>query len=251
MKQTIEIIPVNDAFDAHDECPFCHMERASEQRTIRYVIGPGASYMEPDVRDIMDREGFCREHYKKLYDYGNALGNGLLLQTYYAGLLKELEEQLEQYTAPGKRPLLSLKKTTDESDLQYMIRRRMGSCYICHRNEESMKRYFATFFHLIRDAEFRAKVEGSKGFCLRHFGQLLEHAREFLPNSQHDWFYEIVPSLMKENMSRMKEDIDWFVGMFDYRQAGADWKNSRDAVSRGMQKLRGLYPADKPYKSDP
>lgn len=251
MKQTIEIIPVNDAFDAHDECPFCHMERLSEQRSIRYVIGPGASYMEPDVRDIMDREGFCREHYKKLYDYGNALGNGLLLQTYYAGLLKEMDEQLAHFTPPGKRSLLNLKKTADDSDLQRMISRRVGSCYICRRNEESMRRYYATFFHLVKDAEFRAKVENSKGFCLRHFGLLLQYAQEFLPNSQYDWFYETVIPLMRQNMGRVKEDIDWFVGMFDYRQAGADWKNSRDAVSRGMQKLEGLYPADKPYKSDP
>ena len=49
----------------------------------------------------------------------------------------------------------------------------------------------------------------------------------------------------------VKEDIDWFVGMFDYRSAGRDWKNSRDAVSRGMQKLQGLHPTDPPYKQDP
>ena len=38
------------------------------------------------------------------------------------------------------------------------------------------------------------------------------------------------------------------VEKFDYRNASADWKNSRDAVSRSMQKLRGIYPADPPYK---
>ena len=53
---------------------------------------------------------------------------------------------------------------------------------------------------------------------------------------------------MEQNLIRVKEDLDWFVGMFDYRQAGADWKNSRDAVSRTIQKLKGIYPADPPYK---
>jgi len=38
--------------------------------------------------------------------------------------------------------------------------------------------------------------------------------------------------------------------MFDYRQQGADWKNSKDAVRRTMQKLRGGYPADPPYKPE-
>ena len=53
---------------------------------------------------------------------------------------------------------------------------------------------------------------------------------------------------MEENLVRVKEDLDWFVGMFDYRQQGADWKNSRDAVPRTMQKLRGCYPADPVYQ---
>ena len=40
------------------------------------------------------------------------------------------------------------------------------------------------------------------------------------------------------------------MGMFDYRQQGADWKNSKDAVPRTMQKLRSGYPADPPYKAE-
>ena len=68
---------------------------------------------------------------------------------------------------------------------------------------------------------------------------------------QRQWFYETTLSMMKTNLERVKGDIDWFVGMFDYRQAGGDWKNSKDAVSRGMQKLQGGYPAEKPYKMDP
>ena len=50
---------------------------------------------------------------------------------------------------------------------------------------------------------------------------------------------------------RVKGDLDHFVSMFDYRSAGKDWKNARDAVSRSMQKLQGLHPADPPYKMDP
>ena len=36
---------------------------------------------------------------------------------------------------------------------------------------------------------------------------------------------------------------------FDYTNENADWKNSKDAVQRGMQKLKGGYPADQPYRS--
>ena len=72
MREKIQTIPVNEAFDSGDECPFCYLEREVEQRVIRYVLGPGASYMEPDVRAATDSAGFCRSHYQKMHDYGNA-----------------------------------------------------------------------------------------------------------------------------------------------------------------------------------
>ena len=49
-------------------------------------------------------------------------------------------------------------------------------------------------------------------------------------------------------MDRMYEDVAWMIEKFDHTNIGADWKNSRDAIQRGMQKLKGGYPADKPYK---
>ena len=251
MKDTIETIPVNEAFSSGDECPFCYLERMAEQRTIRYVLGPGASYMEPDVRAVTDVKGFCRGHFKKLYDFGNPLGNALIMQTYYEGLVDELEQVNRKYVMPAKKPLIGKRKATDENTLLQWARQKRSTCFLCDRLEYNMDRYYLTFFALIKKEEFRTLVENSKGFCIHHFSQLLEQAEEKLPNSQREWFYETGMRLMRENLARVKGDIDWFVGMFDYRQAGADWKNSRDAVSRGMQKLQGHYPADKPYKMDP
>ena len=56
--------------------------------------------------------------------------------------------------------------------------------------------------------------------------------------------------LMKENLARVQMDLDWFIEKFDYRNTSAPWKNSKDAVSRSMQKLQGGFPADRPYKQD-
>ena len=38
------------------------------------------------------------------------------------------------------------------------------------------------------------------------------------------------------------------VEKFDYRNQDADWKTSKDAIQRGMQKLKGGYPADAVYQ---
>lgn len=250
MKEAIETIPVNDAFDSGDECPFCFLERMSEQRVIRFTLGPAASYMETTVREATNQAGFCGEHMKKAFDYGNALGNALILQTYMNQLLEELQGQLDDFELPAKRPLFKKKAPQEAPDILTWAKTKQSTCYICDKIEYNMHRYFRTFFVLIKDPEFRAKVENCKGFCMRHFARLLEMAPEELPNPQLEWFYPTVLNLMRDNMSRVKGDLDWFIGMFDYRQAGKDWKNSRDAVSRTMQKLQGLHPADPPYRQN-
>ncbi|WP_343310102.1 DUF6062 family protein, partial [Blautia celeris] len=63
-------------------------------------------------------------------------------------------------------------------------------------------------------------------------------------------FYEILFPLMTDNMQRVTDDLEWFCDKFDYRNKDADWKNSRDAIQRGMQKAGSGYPADPPYKAD-
>ena len=45
-------------------------------------------------------------------------------------------------------------------------------------------------------------------------------------------------------MKRLEDDISWFVDKYDYRNRDADWKTSKDAIQRGMQKLAGGYPDD-------
>ena len=251
MKEQIHTIPVNDAFLSGDECPFCFLERQAEQSAINYTVGPEASYMESDVRELTDREGFCGQHLKKLFDYGNALGSALILQTYFKILNRELAEQIAAFSQPPKKALFAKRRSEEEqqSPLLAWAERKQSSCYICGKVEYNMQRYYATFFAMIRDPEFRARVEACKGFCLRHFAQLLQAAEEKLPNAQRDWFYPTVFTLMQDNMARVKEDLDWFINKFDYRYQDADWKNSRDALSRTMQKLRGLHPADPPFKA--
>ena len=249
MKEQLHTIPVNEAFDSADECPFCYLRRQSEQRSIRFVAGPSASYMEPEVREVTDETGFCPQHLKKLYDYGNTLGNALMLQTYYARILKNLRSEIEVFERPGPKKLFA-KPKEESSPLAEVLTREVQNCYICRQLESSMDRYYRTFFALTKEPEFRAKAENCKGFCLTHFSELLRSAGLYLPNSQRDWFYDRIFPVMEQNLTRVKEDLDWLIAKYDYRNASAPWGNSRDALQRTMQKLGGGYVADKPYKDD-
>lgn len=100
MKEQLYMIPLNDAVNAGDECPFCNIERQIEQNLSDFVLGSGSSYMESDIREQTDRQGFCRAHFKKMFDYGNTLGNGWILKTHYKRMQEEFDKVTKSYT-PG------------------------------------------------------------------------------------------------------------------------------------------------------
>ena len=249
MKEKIHTIPVNEAFESGDECPFCYMEREVERRALRFVAGPSASYMEPDVRAETNRLGFCPGHMQKLYDYGNTLGAALMLQTHYEELLEQLHAAMGGLQPEPKKSLFQKKQPRTEELYWETLQKRVGTCYVCDKIETNMERYYSTFFHLLKEPEFRAKVERSKGICLRHLAEVLARERE-LPASQREWFHGTMLPKVEENLLRVKEDLDWLIAKHDYRNANADWHNSRDALPRTMQKLAGIHPADKPYKDE-
>ena len=97
MKEQLYTIPLNDAVDAKDECPFCFIERSVEQDLIDFVLGSSASYMEADVREMTDKAGFCRTHFQKMFDYGNTLGNAWILKLHAEnGFSEDLELQIRE-----------------------------------------------------------------------------------------------------------------------------------------------------------
>lgn len=250
MKEKLYTIPLNDAVNANDECPFCYIERSVEQDLLDFTLGSGSSYMESDVREATDKAGFCRMHFQKMFDYGNTLGNAWILKTHYRRTIEEMKKQFHGYT-PGKAAIRSRfgKKSPASDELTDWIRTKDQSCYICSRFAETYERYLDTFFFMYKkDPSFREKLQNGKGFCLHHFGDLCEKANTALNEKEQKEFYRQMFPLMEQNMERLFEDVAWLVEKFDYRNKDADWKNSKDAIQRGMQKLKGGYPADPIYK---
>lgn len=250
MKETLYTIPLNDAVNADDECPFCYIEREVERDLMDFVLGSGSSYMESDVREATDQAGFCRAHFKKMFDYGNTLGNGWILKTHYKRMRKEMKEQFDKFT-PSKSSLVGkLKKNTERTNpIGVWMQEKEKSCYICNRFADTYNRYMDTFFFMYKkDEDFRKRILSGKGFCLHHFGDLCEYSENRLSDKEKREFYPAMFELMEKNMERLQEDVTWLVEKFDYRNKDADWKNSQDAIQRGMQKLKGGYPADPVYK---
>ncbi len=250
MKEKLYTIPLNDAVNSGDECPLCHIERNVEQYWLDFVLGSSASYMEADTREKTDTYGFCREHIRKMYDYGNTLGNAWILKTHYMRTIKQMKDQFSKYS-PVKVSLKEKFKGTasTKNPIAEWTAQKDCSCFICNEFNKMFDRYLDTFLYLYKEeSDFRERVDSGKGFCLHHFGMLCEYAETNLSEKEKAEFYPKMFTLMEKNMDRVFEDISWLIEKFDYKNKDADWKNSRDAVGRGMQKLRGSYPADPPYK---
>lgn len=250
MKEQLYTIPLNDAMAADDECPFCFIEQKLEQDLLDFTLGSGSSYMESDIRERTDKAGFCRAHFLKMFQYGNTLGNAWILKTHYQKINSELSGEIKKFK-PAKLSFTDRLKKSKEANntMTAWVYEKQQSCYICRQYEDTYARYLDTFFHMYKkDADFRRKLEESKGFCLVHFGDLCQAAVEKLSDRQSSEFFATVFPLMERNMQRVSEDVSWMVEKFDYRNQDADWKNSRDAIQRGMQKLKGGYPAAPVYQ---
>ncbi len=252
MKEQLYTIPLNDAVNANDECPFCYIERDVERDLLDFALGSGSSYMESHIREVTDKDGFCRTHFKKMFDYGNTLGNGWILKTHYLRMNQEMKEQFKSFVPPKSTLMGKFKKNeTRQNPIGIWVEEKDKSCYICKRFDETYQRYLDTFFVMYKkDEAFREKIKNGKGFCLHHFGDLCEAADNKLNDKEKAAFYPMMFKLMEDNMNRLAEDVSWLVDKFDYRNQDADWKNSKDAIQRGMQKLKGGYPSDPPYQMD-
>ncbi|MCX7773174.1 MAG: DUF6062 family protein [Clostridia bacterium] len=253
MKERIYTIPINEAFDQDTECALCVCERKLENDALDYTIGP--SMMEPDSRVETNRTGFCTEHFTKLYNLQqNRLALGLVIDTHMVEQLEHLEKLYKKQADAVKKEsekgligsaLDSLKGKGSSSqrlidDLLEKLTALEGTCAVCDRITNNMERLIEnTIFLYDTENDFKRKFLASKGFCLKHFKQLLSAARKELSGGrQAEFLKSLLPKELSE-LKRIQDEVNHFTKMFDYRNQSGDWKNSRDAVPRSIEKLCG------------
>ena len=171
MKEKLYTIPLNDAVNAGDECPFCYIERTVEQDLMDFVLGSCASYMESDVREDTDREGFCRTHMKKMFDYGNTLGNGWILKTYYKKLLSEMDGEFRHFKPQKQSMGDKLRKIAPKNSVADWVQKKESTCYICDRFQKEYERYLDTFFYLYeKDPDSKHGLQRARAFACTILG---------------------------------------------------------------------------------
>ena len=256
MKERIYTIPINEAFNQDTECPLCVCEKKLENDALEYAVGP--AMMEPDSRIETNRTGFCSNHFVKLYHIQNErLPLALVIDTHMAEQIKNLEEiylrnkkeiealrnkkHLEAFSENIKGKKKSVAGKTIEELLNKLAQLK-ETCAVCRKLDDNMDKLVDNTLYLYRkEPQFKKKFIESKGFCLRHLEVLLAKARQvFTPVIQAEFLAQLLPLELSE-LKRVNEEVNHFTKMFDYRNSQADWKNSRDAVPRSIEKLTGTW----------
>jgi len=189
--ETIYTIPINEAFDKADGCPFCRLVGKYEQDTLDYTLG--AAMMEPNVRIEMNRLGFCRRHFGELAGRKNKLALALILET-----------RLDEVIAKGSDALLD-------------------SCFVCGTVRANEERYISNAVHMFaKDEQFRGKIAQQEYFCLPHLRMLLAAGQKQLKRRQFSEFSALVLDLERKKLSVLKADARKFADSFDYRNSAQE-----------------------------
>lgn len=253
MKEKIYTIPVTDAFKEDCECSLCLLEKRFEDENIEYFLGP--SLMEPDCRMETNTHGFCKRHFEMLFNSKkNMLGLGLVLETHIdlqnqklKKLAADNQNILQKEAATPFIKNLAGKLTSKQSGTEKYLKeliaeldRIENDCTLCSKLKFTMDRYIDVILYLwFKESEFRNTFNNKKGFCVKHFKQLLEGALKYLDNREAALFTANLTELQLKHMVRIQEEVSWFTKKFDYRNNDAPWGNSKDAVQRSIQKLVG------------
>lgn len=235
MPEILYDIPVNDIFDEPCECPVCAMKKKLDEEEVAFAMGP--SYMEDDIRLTTDKIGFCSHHMQMMYDFENRLGLGLILNTHMQHMIGQIEKLQKKGRASGgglfsKKTSTALFEYTDKT---------AHSCFICDRIGDTFERYLITTLKLYeKDDAFKEKFKKCQGFCLEHYGMLYEMAPKHLHGAILEEFTDVLNRVFLDNFKRMQEEVSWFVDKFDYRNADAPWKTSKDALPRALTKVNSI-----------
>lgn len=130
-----------------------------------------------------------------------------------------------------------LKRKPSPSSVGEYINNLESNCFICGRIDNTFNGYIDTIFHLWKKSdEFKDKFINSKGFCTYHYGILYDYGSVKLNKETYSDFLEKLNKVYFDNIERVNEDISWFIDKFDYRYKDEPWKNSKDALIRGLTK---------------
>ena len=214
MAEQIYTIPINEAFDEYSGCPMCRLRKKLETSSLNYIMG--AAMMEPDVRIMTNKTGFCSTHFQKMLKMGNRLSMALTLESHLDTVGALFPDQAE--LKPGK--LGKLRKYSGETPAG-AIKNVTSSCFVCQRVADFESHYLSNVVHIWKkDPEFRTKLSNQPYICLEHTALLLDTGKAELSEAHYCEFSSVLMELCHKQLTSLRKNITAFCRSFDHENAG-------------------------------
>lgn len=221
MQYHIQTTPIWDAFKEEYDCPMCLIYKVSEQRLVKQYLGEAV--MQPEYRVRVNERGFCTRHTLALYKGNNKLGTALQFATRIETVNKNIRE---------------IKKAKQAKSLAADLQENLDTCVICDTVDEMMVRYSYTVAQMYdNEAEFPALFASGKGFCMKHFTELLKYAA--YAGKSADKYLEMLINVQKKALDKAESNLNMFASKFDYRNAGRVSDKYDNAVAEAIKILKG------------
>lgn len=184
--------------------------------------------MEPDVRVETNRLGFCHQHFEQILQRGSRLSVALILESLLDEAGKDILPEDDK---------LAPKKILAAAD------RRAHSCFVCENVEKNMQHLSATVIKLWQsEPEFRTLYSRADAHLACRITASFWLLRRKCRVKTFSRLRQKPSALQKTISDTVKADTTHFCRMFDYRNAGGDWGNSRDAIERAITYLTSREP---------
>jgi len=227
MHDNITTIPISELLEAKDGCPICRLRDEVERRTVEFILG--GAVMEPEVRKVTNKQGFCHLHFQQMLGQKNKLAVALLLDSHLA--------ECDGLLAPGG----FLKKNAARS--LPLVREQTEDCFVCRRVQWGMEHLLDTLVRLWqKEPEIKAAWESQPTLCLPHYVSLCRTAEASLAKKDAAAFAAEAAALSRKGLTELRSDVAWFCQKHDYRHKDADWGASRDSVERAVAYLTARKP---------
>ena len=223
MKPDITTIPITEIFSDIDGCPICRMRRMSEDRYVEYIAG--AAMMAPEIRVVTNRMGFCHRHYSLMINRGPRLSNALILQS-HLGEIRQKVFPKKPDDPPSKQMLESIRELS-------------RSCYVCDLVEKDILHLLSTVYvQFGKDEEFRRQYRAQQFLCLDDYALIMANLNKRAMDKRIlSEFCEATNALAQGYIDTLYDDVSHFASMYDYRNRGGDYGNSKDSIERTVNFL--------------
>ncbi len=224
MQYHIDTGLIYEKFKENGECPLCEIEKKAQEQFVHEFLNDAV--MEDDSRISVAKHGFCEKHFDALFSGKNKLSVALQVLSRC--------DAIEDLVAPVKSAGKAKTRAAE-------ILKAKDDCVICDLLNKSMEKYYKTIAQMfVKEREFFKLLYSSKGFCMKHYAELLRFSSHAFPMQKE--YLKTLSEVQKKNFDKIKTDLKAFCDSHDYRNAYKPLGESETALPRIRTRLYGKKP---------